>query len=66
MTLQDVVVLARYHQCLKADGIEHLPLLNTLPSFQKLDNHSLTPELSLQILKESEQELADTLAFFRD
>ncbi|MDT8406659.1 MAG: HDOD domain-containing protein [Methylococcales bacterium] len=66
LNLVDIVTLSRYHQRLQGKGAEPLPLLNTLPCFQKLPSHSLTPELSLLIIKDSEQDIAATLALFRN
>ncbi|WP_432744652.1 hypothetical protein ABXJ76_04820 [Methylobacter sp. G7] len=34
-----------------------------LPAFQKLENQPLTPEMSLQILHDEKQQIAETMSF---
>lgn len=62
--LTDIVVLAKYHNFLASQGNTELPLLVTLPAFQKLENQPLTPEMSLQILHDAKQQIAETMSFF--
>ena len=38
-------------------GGADLPLISTLPAFQKLHDQLFTPELSLQILQDSKQQI---------
>ncbi len=65
LNLNDIVLLAKYHALLPlpSDNTE-LPLLITLPAFQKLKNRSLTPEMSLQMLDDAKQQIAETMNFF--
>jgi HD-like signal output (HDOD) protein len=60
----DIVLLAKYHYMLTHSGNAKLPLITTLPAFQKLSNQQLTPEMSLQIIQDSQQQIAEVLKFF--
>ena len=64
ISLNDIVLLAKYHNVLASPGSTKLPLLITLPAFQKLGNQPLTPEMSLQILDDAKQQIAETMNFF--
>ncbi|MGZ4979375.1 MAG: HDOD domain-containing protein [Methylobacter sp.] len=64
LNLNDIVLLAKYHNLLASPGKADLPLLITLPSFQKLEHQPLTPEMSLQILHDAKQQIAETMNFF--
>ena len=63
-SLSDIVLLAKYHSLLASSDKTELPLLTTLPAFQKLASQSLTPEMSLQILHDAKQQIAETMNFF--
>lgn len=62
--LNDIVILAKYHYFLSSPSGTKLPLLISLPAFQKLENQPLTPEMSLQILEDAKQQIAETMSFF--
>jgi HD-like signal output (HDOD) protein len=64
LNLNDIVLLAKYHNLLTSSNKSDLPLLIDLPCFQKLDNQPLTPEMSLQILHDAKQQIAETMSFF--
>jgi HD-like signal output (HDOD) protein len=64
LNLNDIVLLAKYHDFLAFPGNTELPSINTLPAFQKLGNQALTPEMSLQILHDAKQKIAETMSFF--
>jgi HD-like signal output (HDOD) protein len=64
LNLTDIVLLAKYHTFLASPGNTELPLINTLPAFQKLGNQLLTPEMSLQILHDAKQQISETMSFF--
>jgi HD-like signal output (HDOD) protein len=64
LNLNDIVLLAKYHTLLTSSGKAELPLLISLPAFQKLENQPLTPEMSLQILLDAKQQIAETMSFF--
>ncbi|GAB4270282.1 MAG: hypothetical protein Kow0065_20160 [Methylomicrobium sp.] len=64
LELSDVVLLAKFHHHLTQPDAANLPLINTLPAFQKLDNQLLTPEMSLQILQDAKQQINETMKFF--
>jgi HD-like signal output (HDOD) protein len=62
----DIVLLARFHsQLYKRQGAK-LPPLYTLPAFLKLGSYALTPDLSLQLLRDARQQIADAMAFFKN
>ncbi|NOU22547.1 MAG: HDOD domain-containing protein [Methyloglobulus sp.] len=64
LNLNDIVLLAKYHYFLASPSSSQLPLIDTLPAFQKLENQPLTPEMSLQILHDAKQQIAETMSFF--
>lgn len=64
LNLTDIVLLAKYHNLLASTDNTELPLISTLPAFKKLGNQLLTPELSLQILHDAKQQIAETMSFF--
>lgn len=64
ISLSDIVLLAKYHNVLASPGGTKLPLLISLPAFQKLGNQALTAEMSLQILDDAKQQIAETMSFF--
>lgn len=64
LNLSDIVLLAKYHNLLTSPGKADLPLLITLPAFQKLEHQPLTPEMSLQLLHDAKQQIAETMNFF--
>ncbi len=61
LNLSDIVLLAKYHHHLTQPGDIKLPLISTLPVFKKLSNQQLTPEMSLQVLQDSQQQIAETM-----
>lgn len=62
--LNDIVLLAKYHHLLNGFSDTKLPLISTLPVFQKLDNQQLTPEMSLQIIQDAQQQISETMKAF--
>ncbi len=60
----DIVLLAKYHYLLSHSSEIKLPLITTLPAFQKLTNQQLTPEMSLQVIRDSQQQIAEIVKFF--
>lgn len=64
LNLNDIVLLAKYHNLLASPDKADLPLLVTLPSFQKLEHQPLTPEMSLQMLHDAKQQITETMSFF--
>lgn len=65
LQLSDIVLLARFHSQLGTPRAQSLPPLNTLPAFTKLGEYSLTPDMSLQILQDAKQQIAEALKFFK-
>jgi HD-like signal output (HDOD) protein len=64
LTLSDIVILARFHSLIGIKKISELPLLTTLPAFQKLGKNTLAPDLSLQVLDDAKQQIADAMNLF--
>lgn len=64
INLNDIVILAKYHHFLTSPDQSKLPLLISLPAFQKMGQQSLTPAMSLQILDDAKQQIAETINFF--
>jgi len=65
LQLSDIVLLARFHSQLGTPRAQMLPPINTLPAFTKLGEYSLTPDMSLQILQDAKQQIAEALNFFK-
>jgi HD-like signal output (HDOD) protein len=65
LQLNDIVLLARFHSQLDNVHAQKLPPLNTLPAFLKLGDNTLTPDMSLQALKDAKQQVAEALSFFK-
>ncbi|MEQ1528170.1 MAG: HDOD domain-containing protein [Methylococcales bacterium] len=64
LSMNDIVTLAKYHYLLALPGKPVLPIISTLPAFQKLTNQPLTPEMSLQVLQEAKQQISETMSLF--
>jgi len=65
LQLNDIVLLARFHSQLDGLQMQKLPPINTLPAFLKLGDSALTPDMSLQALKDAKQQVAEAMNFFR-
>lgn len=63
--LSDIVLLAKFHSQLGTPQAKNLPPINTLPAFSKLGEYGLTPDMSLQILHDAKQQIAEALHFFK-
>lgn len=64
LSLNDIVILAKYHYYLETPERSKLPLIETLPAYKRLGIEPLTPEMSLQILHDAKQQIADIIGFF--
>jgi len=62
--LVDIVILAKYHSLLGTEYMPFLPALHDLPAFQKMGVQALTPDMSLQILHDTKQQVADAMSLF--
>lgn len=65
LQLSDIVILAKLHGDLGTPQASKLPPINTLPAFRKLGDNALTPDLSLQCLQDSKQQIAAVINLFR-
>lgn len=63
LQLSDIVLLARFHAQLGQS--QTLPPLNALPAFAKLGENALSPDMSLKILQDAKQQIAEAINFFR-
>ena len=66
MDLSDVVMLSRLHSYMGTRRMKTLPRIDTLPAFHKLTVSELTPDLSLQVLEEAQQELTELRRLLQD
>lgn len=66
LSLTDIVVLARLHNKMirRKNLSEELPVISSVPAASKLENFSLSPELSLNILHEAKQKINETMKAF--
>ncbi|MFA5982439.1 MAG: HDOD domain-containing protein [Methylococcaceae bacterium] len=64
LDLSDIVLLAKYHSQIATHAAAELPLLSTLPAYQKLGDNSLSPDMSLQVLQDAKQQINDAMALF--
>jgi HD-like signal output (HDOD) protein len=64
LNLNDIILLAKYHYYLASPGGIELPKIDAMPAYQKLGNEPLTPEMSLEILQDAKQQIAETMGFF--
>jgi len=62
--LVDIVILAKYHSLLGSEYMSFLPVLHDLPAFQKMGSQGLTPDMSLQMLHDAKQQVADAISLF--
>ena len=65
LQLSDIVLLARFHNELGNGQMQKLPPLNTLPAFLKLGNNSLTPDMSLQALRDAKHQIEEAMTLFK-
>ncbi|MFK5984744.1 MAG: HDOD domain-containing protein [Pseudomonadota bacterium] len=60
----DIVNIAQLHARIGMPMWEELPNIDEVPSFKKLALGQLTPEMSLQVLEKSQEEISQTIALF--
>ncbi len=65
LDLSDIVLLAKFHSFIGTKKMQKLPPIHTLPAFQKLGNNQLTPDMSLQMLEDAKQKIAETMSIFK-
>lgn len=58
----DVVIIAQLHSYIGAEGMGHLPAIDEVPAFKRLKLSQLTPKLSLKLLDEAKEEIAEARA----
>ena len=64
-TSNDSGLLVKNPHFVTSPGHIELPLITTMPAFKKLHNQPLTSEMSLQILYDAKQQIAEAMSFFR-
>ena len=62
--MSDVVLLAKFHSYIGSNKMQSLPPIHTLPAFQKLGDHALTPDMSLQTLHDAKQQISEAMSLF--
>ena len=62
--LGNIIILAKFHSLLGTKAMSLLPPISTLPAYQKLDNNTLSADMSLQILHEAKHQISETMNFF--
>lgn len=62
--ISDVVLLAKFHSYIGSKQMQSLPPIHTLPAFQKLGDHALTPDMSLQTLHDAKQQISEAMSLF--
>ncbi|XSG85115.1 MAG: HDOD domain-containing protein [Methylohalobius sp. ZOD2] len=62
--LTDIVILAHWHALLGRSKTRALPPIEVLPAFQKLDMRQVSPEFSLNLLHNAQQQIEQVRMFF--
>lgn len=58
----DLVIIAQLHSFIGTDYMSHVPPIDTVPAFSRLKLSQLTPKMSLKILDEAKEEIAEARA----
>jgi HD-like signal output (HDOD) protein len=58
----DIVIIAQLHSFIGTEEMAHVPPINSVPSFSRLKLSQLTPKMSLKILDEAKEEIAEARA----
>ncbi len=64
LDISDIVLLAKFHSYMGSQQMQNLPPIHTLPAFQKLGDHALTPDMSLQTLHNAKQQISEAISLF--
>ncbi len=64
LTVSDIVILSKLHSYINTPKMAKLPCINSIPAYEKLNNGSLCPELSLGVLNESKKKVNEVIQFF--
>ena len=64
LTLSDIVVLAKLHSYIGTPRMAELPFVNTIPAYAKLGKVGLSPELSLDLLHDAQEQINVAKNFF--
>ncbi|WP_428355238.1 HDOD domain-containing protein [Methyloprofundus sp.] len=57
LSLVDIVILAKLHSYFGSQHTYQLPFINTIPAYAKLKNGKLTPDFSLNVLRQASQRI---------
>ncbi|MBF0265573.1 MAG: HDOD domain-containing protein [Gammaproteobacteria bacterium] len=60
----DIVNIAQIHAYIGTPMMETLPPMDVIPGFHKLALGKLTPDMSLQVIEKSQQEIEETMGLF--
>lgn len=62
LQLADIVILSRLHLHIRSKTMAELPSINSIPACSKLEDGTLSPEYSLNVLHNAKDRIRDTLA----
>jgi len=60
----DIVNIAQLHAYIGTPVMDTIPTIDVIPGFHKLALGKLTPEMSLQVIEKSQEEIEETIAIF--
>ena len=58
----DIVIIAQLHSFIGTDEMKQAPAIDSVPAFKRLKLSQLTPKMSLKILDEAKEEIAEARA----
>lgn len=58
----DLIIIAQLHSFIGTDEMNNAPAIDTVPAFKRLKLSQLTPKMSLKILDEAKEEIAEARA----
>ena len=62
LSLIDIVILAKLHSYYGSQKTHKLPFINTIPAYARLKNGKLTPDFSLNVLRQANQRIKAAIA----
>ena len=58
----DLIIICQLHSFIGTDEMANTPSIDTVPAFKRLGLSKLTPKMSLKILDEAKEEIAEARA----
>jgi len=62
----DVVIVAQMHDCLNKGGLAGLPPMSEISAVKRVLGRQVTPDMSIQVIKEAQAQIADVRALLGD